>query len=129
MSVHVQYRYYHRRDNYIVHVNDNVTFWFFSPNIFYLSLFESSDVEPADTEGWLYIEFSSIFHPAFPNVDILQSDSTIVKTKQLSSLQSRAGTSAGRQQIPQQNKSLLFVWYVGIPHETLFKQMIWLQEI
>lgn len=28
---------------------------FFPPNIFIPQLFESTDVEPTDTEGWLYV--------------------------------------------------------------------------
>lgn len=45
--VHVQYRHYHRRPNYLVHVSNNVTFLL---TIFHPWLVASVDVESMDAE-------------------------------------------------------------------------------
>lgn len=89
--------------------------------MFDLCLVESLDVEHEGTEGRLYIEFSCIFHPACPNVNILHNDSTIVKTKKFASLQSRGGDFCGKAvDIPKSfNRTHHFYLFdIGIPPET-----------
>lgn len=60
-SVHVQHRCNLCRPNCIVYIENNIFSWLF----LILGLVESANVEPGDTEGWMYcsMSFDNCIHP------------------------------------------------------------------